>query len=126
MMQLEVENNLVRWTESFMSRRKVRLVLISQEETDHDVNTGITQGSPVSRVLFTIYLSGLFAPVEDKVSGIKALSFVDDVAWLAEGEREAVLSATLQKQAWAEANAVIFDTRKREAITLSGRRRSRW
>jgi len=44
------------------------------------------EGSPVSPILFTIYLSCLFGYVEDKVPGIKALSFVDDVAWQAEGK----------------------------------------
>jgi len=45
-----------------------------------EVNTGIPQGSPVSPILFAIYLSGLLGYVKDKVPGIKALSFVDDVA----------------------------------------------
>jgi len=34
LVQLEVENDLVRWTESFISERKVRLA-------DHEVNTGM-------------------------------------------------------------------------------------
>ena len=64
--------------------------------------------------MFTIYLSGLFGHVEDKVPGIKALSFGDDVAWLAEGEHEDALSETLERaakaaQEWADANAVTFD-----------------
>jgi len=45
-----------KWTECFMSERKARL----QEGTDHEVSTGIPQGSPASPILFTIYLSGLF------------------------------------------------------------------
>jgi len=39
-------------------------------------------------ILFTTYLSGLFAYVEEKVQGIKALPFVGDVAWLAEDADE--------------------------------------
>jgi len=129
MMQLVVENDLIRWTESFMSERKGRLVLNGQEGTGHGVNTGIPQGSPLSPILFTIYLPGLFGHVEENVPGIKALAFVDDVTWLAEGENKDALSATLERaakaaQEWADANAVTFDTQKTEAIVLSRRRRT--
>jgi len=37
--------------------------------------------------------------VEDKVPGIKVLSFVDDVAWRAEGESEGALSTKLEEVA---------------------------
>jgi len=84
MTQLNVEPDLIRWTEEFMSDRKVGLVLNGQNGTDHGVDMGIPQGSPVSPILFTTYLSGLFAHVEREVLGIKALSIVDDVAWLGE------------------------------------------
>jgi len=57
-----VENDLVRWTES-VSDRKVQLVLNGQEGSDHEVNTGIPQGSPASPVLFNVYLSGLLGAV---------------------------------------------------------------
>jgi len=59
----------------------------------------------------------------------KALSFVDDVAWLAEGDGANEISEILEKAAaasheWAEANAVAFDAQKTEAIPLSrGRKR---
>jgi len=67
MVQLGVQNHLVRWTESFMSQRKVRLVLNGQEGEAHEVDTGIPQGSPVSPILFTVYISGLF-PLEATVT----------------------------------------------------------
>ena len=72
-------------------------------------------GLPVSPIFFTIYLSGLFGYVEDKVPGIKALSFADDVAWLVGDEHEGTLSARLEEAfkvaaEWADANAVTFDT----------------
>ena len=107
MTQLKVEPDLIRWTEDFMSDRKVRLVLNGQEGMDHDVDTGTPQGPPASPILFTIYLSGLFAHVEREVPGIKALSFVDDVAWLAEDRDEYNLSAALEAaaaaaQRWAD------------------------
>ena len=108
--------------------RRVRLVLNGQEGIDHEVDTGIPQGSPVSPILFTVYLSGLFGYMEDRVPGIKALSFVDDVAWTTEGTTGNGISESLEQtaaaaQEWATANAVSFDTAKTEAILLSGRRK---
>jgi len=129
-MDLGVEGDLVRWTESFVSDRKVRLVLNGQEGSDHEVETGIPQGSPVYPILFTAYLSGLFRHVEEQVQGVKALSFVDDVAWTTKGNSEDDICQTLElaaaaAQEWAEANAVAFDTEKMEAILLSRRRKGR-
>jgi len=54
------------------------------------------------------------------VPGIKALSFVDDVAWVAEGAEKNEISEILERaaaaaQEWAEDNAVTFDTQKTEA-----------
>ena len=37
--------------------------------------------------------------MEDKVPGVKALSFVDDVAWLVGGEHEDALSTRLEEVA---------------------------
>ena len=67
----------------------------------------------------------MLAYVEEKVPGIKALSFVDDVAWTAAGEEENELSETLERaaaaaQEWANTT---FDTDKTEAILLSRRRK---
>jgi len=60
--------------------------------------------------------------------GVKALSFVDGVAWLAEGDQANEVSVILEKaaaaaQEWAVANAVAFDAQKTEAIPLSRRRK---
>jgi len=60
MMQLEVENDFVRWTESFMCQRIVRLYINGQEGANHKVNTGIPWGSPAWAILFAVYVSGLF------------------------------------------------------------------
>jgi len=77
---------------------------------------GTPKGSPASRrVQFTIRLSGLSAHLERQVTaGTKALSFVDDVAWIAEDKDENDRSATQEAvasaaQQLAEQNAVIFE-----------------
>ena len=49
---------------------------------------GVPQGSPVAPILFTAYLTGVFNNVEGACPGVQGLSFVDDVAWWAEGSRK--------------------------------------
>jgi len=130
MTQLEVENDLARWAESFMSHRKVRLCINGQEGADRP---GGQHWDPPGLPGFTHPFYHLrvwsFQLCGDRVPGVKALSFVDDVAWLVEDKDEDSLSARLEEattvaQEWANANAVCFDTSKTEAVVLSGRRRT--
>jgi len=82
MQEMGFEADLVRWVESFMEERKVIMSMDGKKGDSMDVETGVPQGSPVSPVLFIIYLLGLFGQVEDKQNecGSEGISFVDDVA----------------------------------------------
>jgi retron-type reverse transcriptase len=46
----------------------------------------VSQGSPVSPILFNIYLNGIFKKIKKQNPEIIALSFADDIAFLAPGE----------------------------------------
>jgi len=73
--ELGIEPDLVRWTDSFMSDRRVKLVLEGREGGEHGVETGIPQGSPVAPILFTAYLSRVFDHVEEACPGIRGAFF---------------------------------------------------
>ena len=66
MRQLGIDNDWIGWTQSFLTDRKVEIVIDGHINSEKDVETGIPQGSPVSPILFLIYISGIF----DAVSAI--------------------------------------------------------
>ena len=69
------------------------------------------QGSPISPVLFAIYIAEIHEAVERQVEDSRGISFVDDMTWLVEGAElndvvkrlERCMAASLQ---WANNNAV--------------------
>jgi hypothetical protein len=54
---LDLEPDLIRWTDSFMTGRQVKLVLDGETGDASPVDTGIPQGSPVTPILFVTCLS---------------------------------------------------------------------
>jgi hypothetical protein len=127
MEELELEPDLIRCTESFMTGRQVKLVLGGETGDASPVDTGIPQGSPVAPILFVTYLSGIFGEVERTVPGVKGLSSADDIAWWAKGKDEEEVAAQLAEAAaasldWAKDNGVAFDHGKTEAALFRKKR----
>ena len=73
---------LVRWTDSFMRDRRVIMSLDGQDGEEMAVTTGLPKGSPVSPVLFAIYITDIHQAVESQVEDSRGISFVDDVTWV--------------------------------------------
>jgi len=120
MAALGIETDLIRWTMSFMTNRKVKIALDGETGEAQPADTGVPQGSPAAPILFVTYLSGIFDEVERRVPGVSGLSFVDDIGWWAEGEDDEAMAAKLSEAsaaaiAWAEQNGVAFDHGKTEA-----------
>ena len=79
MREARIDERLVRWTDSFMQDRRVIMSLDGQDGDEMPVTTGLPQGSPVSPVLFAIYVADIHRVVEDQVEDSRGISFVDDV-----------------------------------------------
>jgi len=125
---LGLEADLIRWTMSFMSDRRVKLVLDGETGEDYPVDTGVPQGSLAAPILFVTYLSGIFDAVERAAPGISGLSFVDDIGWLPEGKGEEEVAAKLSEAAaaameWGKNNGVAFDQGKTEAAIFWRKRK---
>jgi len=132
MEEMGFEADLVRWVVSFTEDRKVIMSMDGKAGDSMDVETGVPQESPVSPVLFVIYLSGLFGQVEDKEEecGSEGISFVDDVAWVVEGDDVGECTQRLERcvaetTIWATKNACQFDIEKTEVMLFTQRRKNR-
>ena len=87
--------DLIRWTLSFLTDRKIQLVIDGHTNRERDIETGIPQGSPVSPILFLVYISGVFEKVSVSYPAITSLSFVDDLGFIASGYSVKELAKTL-------------------------------
>lgn len=81
------EADACRWVEGFMLDGKVVMRINGREGRVMGVVTRVPQASPVSLVLFVIYISYLFSKMEDGVVNMLALSFVNNVAWVVEADK---------------------------------------
>lgn len=60
MRQLEIDNNLIGWTQLFQTNRKVEIFIDKHKNSKRDIETGIPQGLLVSPILFCIYIIKVF------------------------------------------------------------------
>ena len=125
-----VDGDLIKWTKSFLTDRKVQLVIDGHDSPERSIETGIPQGSPVSPILFLIYISGVFDEVAEVVPDIMSLLFVDDLGFVASGHSIKDIVKALEKVAqtvvgWGIANVVTYDIAKTEVVLFSRSHRQR-
>jgi hypothetical protein len=78
-----LDNDLIRWTLFFLIDKRVSLIIDSYKALKQSIDLGLPQGSPVSLILFLIYIRGVFQAIERQVPGIKALSYTDNIGLIA-------------------------------------------
>jgi hypothetical protein len=59
MRKMKLYENLVGWVENFMEKRWIETVINRDGGEPIGCNTGLPQGSPVSPILFLIYIADL-------------------------------------------------------------------
>lgn len=97
MIELGIDGNLVVWTRSFLTDRKIQIIIDGYENKEKEIEAGIPQGSPALPIFFLIYISGVFDSVLESCSLIRALSFVDDLGFIASGSLVKDIALTLEK-----------------------------
>jgi ribonuclease HI len=112
---------LVSWVDHFLTDRHIKIALDGEVGPLEPVMTGIPQGSPISPILFLLYLKPLFDVLKERHPELHLPSYIDDVSMIAEGKTEAANLRILTAAAktafeWGQHNAVIFDDPKSELM----------
>lgn len=125
MSKLGLPLSLLSWVSSFLSKRQLRLSFDGDTEDFTTIQTGIPQGSPISPILFLIYIREMFTS-----KAVMFLSYIDDISLTVSStsfkkniqilEREVKILEDLGKR-----NAVEFDTAKTELIHFANTKESR-
>lgn len=115
--KLRLPTSLIAWVSSFLKDRLLRLSFNNQTEEFSSINTGIPQGSPISPILFLIYIRDLFT----HTNSVKVLSYIDDIALTTSSTSLKKNIEVLEREAsklyeLAAKNAIQFDLDKTELI----------
>ncbi|RAL58910.1 hypothetical protein DID88_009330 [Monilinia fructigena] len=110
-------NNLVKWIQSFATNRYIKIRLDGETGPKTALNCGLPQGSPISPILFMLYI----APIFWMGNPMKRFGYADDIALLASSdclqENCEVLQANMQEALdWGKSEGITFDPKKSELI----------
>ena len=120
--------NLVRWISSFLSNRTAQLVIDGFTCPIREVSAGLPQGSPLSPVLWIIYIYALLKKINKTFPDRINISFVDDISITAEG-KDAEEVAKLLEEAGSQLvhlgkeHHIGFDEEKTEAALFTRKRK---
>jgi retron-type reverse transcriptase len=95
MKRLHLPQIVLRWVQCFLTNRSITLAF-GERNQSQSVNSGIPQGSPISPMLFLIYIRFLFTKINNKHTQLKLPSYIDDVAIIVEGKTAKENSKTLE------------------------------
>jgi hypothetical protein len=118
--QLKLPTELIKWFINFMSDRTIRFAFNSEINAIIGVNNSIPQGSPVSPIMFLIFIQHVIRALK-QTNEIVTLNYADDFAMITESSCARTNSIRLQlalKRLVRAVNEVQiqFDTDKSEYI----------
>lgn len=119
-------NHVCKWASSFLSDRKICIRLDGEVGPTRRIQCGIPQGSPISPILFMLYISPLFKLNRFR----KTFGYADDVAILEvsptlEENTRKLEEAINEALAWSSTEGLTFDSGKSDLLHFSRKRRDR-
>jgi hypothetical protein len=123
---------IVRWVESFLSRRSTSLRFNGIDSEKIHIEASVPQGSPISPILYLFYNADLLkVPGKMESQGRKGTSwgFIDDIAYGIQGgsdeETARKLEETLREtEKWREKHGARFEPTKYILIHFTRRKRT--
>lgn len=117
--------SLICWVASFLDHRTLQLKFDGEEETVKGIETGIPQGSPISPILFLIYIREIF-----KTRSVHVLSYMDYLAITTTSTSMKRNIRILERQVsqlfeMASLNSIQFDPSKTELMHSTNRKASK-
>jgi hypothetical protein len=90
---------VVLWVRAWLSNRVAILHFDGQKTEDIPVAAGVPQGSPLSPILFILYIASLYQALQTAHPLVSIVGFADDTNLLAFGKSSAVNTKQLE-EAW--------------------------
>lgn len=118
--EMQIPLSIIKWLSCFLNKRSIQLAFDGEKQEKQDFKIGIPQGSPISPILFMIYIRNLFKNHED-LKDIRIPSYIDDIGLVASSKTieenckklQKALNIMLLRQ---KENLVQFDMDKTELI----------
>src|SRR6266536_961041 len=120
--ELDLPKSLYSWINSFLVDKKIQLAFNNRKSIETDIQIGIPQGSPISPILFLIYIRNLFQDLENK-----DISYIDDIDLVASSESikkncKILKQATIRIFEKRADNLIQFNPKKTELIHFYSKR----
>ena len=120
---------ILRWTHSFLLNREACLSFDDWESESRRVPAGVPQGSPISPLLFCLFM----APLYDKlraIRGVATIGFADDTNLLACGSDTAQCVTALEEawkvcDSWTKERSMTFEPAKSSLVHFTRARSPR-
>ena len=121
---------LVLWVRAWLTGRVASLHFDGQQTEDIPVTAGVPQGSPLSPILFILYIASLYIALKEAHPLISIVGFADDTNLMAFGKSPGANTRQLEGAwktclQWAETRGMAFEAEKSELIHFN-KGRNQW
>lgn len=117
---------VVQWTQSYLTDRSATLLFDDEESAPVPIRAGVPQGSPLSPILFLLYIASLYEALQE-VPGVSVVGFADDTNIVAFAPTARENCRTLEKawevcERWARSRGMQFEPAKSELTHFTRKR----